>query len=512
MFVNMWYAGFVFVDDLRAAIEANENGVLISGLEDLVEIRRLMDRVEGFWQAEVVECDKRGDAEAVSGLTTINYLARECRQSKRVSRAAVTMAKRLHWAEGVGCGLRDGSLSLGQAQAFSKQLTKRTISLFVEHEAGLLDMAEGLSVDNLETAMAYWRRRADAELADLQTKSSEADRELFVSPIGDTQWALNGTLTAEQGSIVSEAIDAVVQAEWEGVNETRTLPQRRSDALTTICRNFLAVNSEIEIHGTRPHIQVHVQLDDLLDLTNKDHASESMVNPSAGGITDQGSWLDGVTIQRLLCDCVMSRVFKQGSVVLEAGRPSRAIPIYLRRLVIARDQHCRYPGCDCPAAWSEVHHIIYWEHDGEHDLNNLVLLCSRHHQRVHKQKETLTLHPNGQLDVKGATGHLHSSTPPPDTGHLFTRSSGKPKPKCSTIDSTTGQQRIKRVLHALRDPNLGLGLFRRPEAKDLPAGLTCYSARARTIRQRHPVGTTINLETFTCTYETIDGIATLVPS
>jgi hypothetical protein len=194
----MWYAGFVFVDDLRAAIEANENGVLISGLEDLVEIRRLMDRVEGYWQAEVVECDKRGDAEAVSGLTTINYLARECRQSKRVSRAAVTMAKRLHWAEGVGCGLRDGSLSLGQAQAFSKQLTKRTISLFVEHEAGLLDMAEGLSVDNLETAMAYWRRRADAELADLQTKSSEADRELFVSPMGDTQWLLNGTFTAEQ--------------------------------------------------------------------------------------------------------------------------------------------------------------------------------------------------------------------------------------------------------------------------------------------------------------------------
>jgi Domain of unknown function (DUF222)/HNH endonuclease len=503
----------VFVDDLRSAIDGNGNGVMIAGLDDLVEIRRVMDRVEGYWQAEVVECDKRGDAEAASGLSTSNYLARECRQSKRVSRAAVTMAKRLHWAEGIGSGLRDGSLSFGQAQAFSKQLTKRTISLFVDHESWLLEMAEDLSVDNLETAMAYWRRRADAELADLQTKSSEADRELFVSPMGDTQWALNGTLTAEQGSIVSEAINAVVQAEWEGVNETRTLPQRRSDALTTICRNFLAANSQIEIHGTRPHIQVHVQLDDLLDLTNKDHATESMLNPSAGGITDQGSWLDGVTIQRLLCDCVLSRVFKQGSVVLEAGRPSRAIPIHLRRLVIARDQHCRYPGCDCPAAWSEVHHIIYWEHDGEHDLNNLVLLCSRHHHRVHKHKETLTLHPSGQLDVMGVTGHLHSSTPPPDIGHLFTSSSGKPKAKCSTADSVAGQQRIKRVLHALRDPNLVLGIFRGTDAEDSPAGPTCYSARRRTMRpQRHPVGTTINIETLTYTYETVDGVGTLVPS
>ena len=193
--------------------------------------------------------------------------------------------------------------------------------------------------------------------------------------------------------------------------------------------------------------------------------------------------------------------------------PWMAIPVHLRRLVIARDQHCRYPGCDCPAAWSEVHHIIYWEHDGEHDLNNLVLLCSRHHHRVHKHKETLTLHPDGHLDVMGATGHLHSSTPPPDIGHLFTRGSVRPKAKCSTEDSVGGQQGIKRVLHALRDPNLELGIFRRPEAEDFAVGPTCYAARLRTMRpQRHRVGTTINIETLTYTYETVDGIGTLVPS
>ena len=273
------------------------------------------------------------------------------------------------------------------------------------------------------------------------------------------------------------------------------------------------MNSEIEIHGTRPHIQVHVQLDDLLDLTNKDHATESMLNPSAGGVTDQGSWLDGVTIQRLLCDCVLSRVFKQGSVVLEAGRPSRAIPIHLRRLVIARDRHCRYPGCDCPAAWSEVHHIIYWEHDGEHDLNNLVLLCSRHHQRVHARKETLTLHPSGQLEVLGATGHLRSSNPPPDVGHLFTRGAGKPKGKCLTPDSMSGQQRIRRVLQALRDPHLELGLFRTSKTKDPALSRACYPARQRPNSfRRHPVATSINIETLTYTYETIDKIGTLVPT
>jgi Domain of unknown function (DUF222) len=224
----------MFVDDLRAAVEGNGEGLRIAGLEDLAEIRRLMDRIEGGWCAELVECDKRGDAQAVSGLTMSNYLARECRQSTKTARAAVLMAKRLSCTEGVTTGLQDGTVSLGQAQAFTKQLTKRTVSLFAEIEAGLLETAQHYSVDDLEDVMAQWRRRADAQLADAGTQCAEVDRELFLSRLGDTQWVLNGTLTAEQGSVVSEAINSVVQAEWEENNEQRTLPQRRTDALSSL--------------------------------------------------------------------------------------------------------------------------------------------------------------------------------------------------------------------------------------------------------------------------------------
>jgi Domain of unknown function (DUF222)/HNH endonuclease len=495
----------VFVDDLRAAVEANPDGLRISGLEDLLEIRRLVDRIEGGWSAELVECDKRGDAQAISGLTMTNYLARECGQSRRTSRAAVMMAKRLTWAEKVGAGLRDGTVSLGKAQAFTKQLTKRTASLFLDSEAHLLEAAQYLSVDDLETVMANWRRRADAELTDAETKGSEIDRAFFVSRLGDTQWILNGTLTAEQGSIVSEAINSVVQAEWEEHNEQRTLPQRRSDALTTICRNFLAVNSVIEIHGTRPHIQVHVQLDDLLEIAhNKTEGPALLSAGGVGAVTDQGSWLDGITVQRLLCNCVLSRVFMEGSVVLEAGRPSRAIPIHLRRLVIARDRHCRYPGCDCPAAWSEVHHIIYWEHDGEHELSNLVLLCSRHHHRVHAHNETLTLHPNGQLDVTGLTGILRSSYPPPDIGHLFKRDAPKRDRSSSPNEKLRGERRVQRVLNALQDHDAADGwLF---------SDQTHHTAKPLVNRCNKRMGRTMHIETIEYTYEIVNGTGTLIRS
>jgi Domain of unknown function (DUF222)/HNH endonuclease len=491
----------MFVDDLRAAVEGNGDGLRIGGLEDLVEIRRLIDRIEGGWCAELVECDKRNDAQAISGLTMSNYLARECGQSTQASRAIVRLAKRLSWAEGVSNGLRDGTVSLGQAQAFTKQLTKRSASLFVEVEAELIKTAQHFSVDDLENVMAQWRRRVDAELADTETKCSEVDRELFLSRLGDAQWVLNGTLTAEQGSIISEAINSVVQAEWEENNEQRTLPQRRTDALTTICRNFLAVNSEIEVHGTRPHIQVHVQYEDLVDISkNRAEVPTLLSAGGVGGVTDQSSWLDGITVQRLLCDCVLSRVFMEGSVVLEAGRSSRSIPIHLRRLVIARDRHCRYAGCSAPGAWSEVHHIVYWENKGDHKLSNLVLLCSRHHHRVHAHSETVVLHPDGQLDVTGLTGILRSSNPPPDIGQLF-----KPpnrRTSCSPSKRNEGQRRIKRVLNALQDHD---SLINRIFSDQPLRPAQLFADRHNSRRSQ-----TSNLETHTYTYETTNGIGTLV--
>lgn len=36
------------------------------------------------------------------------------------------------------------------------------------------------------------------------------------------------------------------------------------------------------------------------------------------------------------------------------------------------------------AKWSAAHHLRHWAQDGPTDLDNLVLLCHRHHKLVHK--------------------------------------------------------------------------------------------------------------------------------
>ena len=51
---------------------------------------------------------------------------------------------------------------------------------------------------------------------------------------------------------------------------------------------------------------------------------------------------------------------------------------------MARDLHCVFPGCDRPATWCDVHHLIPWSQGGATDLGNLVLLCRHHHTLVHE--------------------------------------------------------------------------------------------------------------------------------
>ncbi|WP_341272914.1 HNH endonuclease signature motif containing protein [Blastococcus saxobsidens] len=40
-------------------------------------------------------------------------------------------------------------------------------------------------------------------------------------------------------------------------------------------------------------------------------------------------------------------------------------------------------GCDAPAHWCDVHHLVHWIDGGQTNLENSALLCERHHSKVH---------------------------------------------------------------------------------------------------------------------------------
>jgi hypothetical protein len=48
-------------------------------------------------------------------------------------------------------------------------------------------------------------------------------------------------------------------------------------------------------------------------------------------------------------------------------------------IVTARDRGCVFPGCDAPAGWCDVNHVVPHALGGKTDINNMCLLCSFHH-------------------------------------------------------------------------------------------------------------------------------------
>ena len=68
--------------------------------------------------------------------------------------------------------------------------------------------------------------------------------------------------------------------------------------------------------------------------------------------------------------------------VLNVGRKTRTVPPAIRRALDHRDGGCRFPGCGL--RFCDAHHIKHWADGGETRLDNLVLLCRRHHRAVHE--------------------------------------------------------------------------------------------------------------------------------
>ena len=107
--------------------------------------------------------------------------------------------------------------------------------------------------------------------------------------------------------------------------------------------------------------------------------------------------IPSTVLARLACDSEISRVvFGRESQVINVGRGERSYAGPRRKAVIARDGHCRYPGCTAPPALGEIHHINEWVRDhGDTDINTGVLLCWHHHDLVHRLHIEIRPSPGG---------------------------------------------------------------------------------------------------------------------
>jgi hypothetical protein len=310
---------------------------------------------------------------------------------------------------------RDGTLSGGQVQAIVANLNDQIAPLFAEAEGEMVPLLAPLDVPDVSAVMQAWAQAAKDQLQDDDDVDNAGipERRLHLSRTLDGAREISGHLDAEAGAVAECALRLAETRDVEG-EPTRTPAQRRADALVDVCRFFLDHQTAQPGGRHRPHVNVFVDYEDLV----RDADGET---GGRGGWLADGTHLDPATIQRLACDAGFHRVVTEGrSSILDYGRTRRDIPVNLFNALVARDRHCRFPGCDRPPNWCEAHHIDHWENDGHTKLGNLVLACSRHHHLLHMPGWHIRLRPDVTVEITTPTGQVLSGAPPGHADRLFT--------------------------------------------------------------------------------------------
>jgi len=219
------------------------------------------------------------------------------------------------------------------------------------------------------------RHAADADGYAEGEADQVQNRRLALSNWIDGTMVLSGVLDAFGGAALRAALEPLAQR--SGEHDHRQRGQRLADALVELATGGQG----------RASIQVTSSVETLLGLAGAPAADVEFSLPISSKI-----------VERLACDSNLTRVLLDSeSAVIDVGRAKRVVSGPARRALTARDGTCRWPGCDRPASLSAAHHVVHWVHGGTTDLDNLILLCHRHHWMVHEGKWQLVRADDGRM-------------------------------------------------------------------------------------------------------------------
>jgi hypothetical protein len=285
------------------------------------------------------------------------------------------------------------TLSAGQVGLIRNACPAPLEPILEPQQAELVTTLAPLSVADTQRVCHVWHAYATA-LVDTPPPE-ERDRLLRFGADSTGAIVGNFVLPGQAGLEFAQAIRTAATA--EGAGDTRTSTEKNADALFEIAAFY---NKNHDVPGTprhQPHIELSLDGNTLHDTPVATEADGRVVDP--------------VVTETLLCHCALHQIWRDQHVVLAYGRSRYTVPRLLFRAVAARDGGCRFPGCDRPVRFCDAHHIRYWRHGGATDHDNLVLLCSRHHHLVHKERLQLKLLPDTDVEVTWPDGHQQASTP-----------------------------------------------------------------------------------------------------
>lgn len=335
--------------------------------DDVVEISRAMDRLGYELARRVDEARRRGEYAADGFLSATRWLATIARLDNATASRIVREGEFFRRNRATAERAASGDLSRSRVRLLRRAYSAHK-EAYANDEEMLLGFAADLEMHDLKEALDYWRSVVD----DTAEKSAAEKREkayLHASTTLGGMVRVDGLLDPQRGEALLTALEKAAGPRAE--DDHRPASNRRAEALETICLEWMA-NGGPNQGGPRVQVSLIVDLETLMGQVGRTSRLRH-----TGTVTPE-------TARELCCDANVSRVITNGdSVPLDMGRSVRVVTAAQRRALEVRDGGCRAPGCDRPASWCDAHHIRHWLDGGPTDLDNLRLLCRRHHTLVH---------------------------------------------------------------------------------------------------------------------------------
>ena len=384
----------------RFALSDVDGDELRSVLASVAVMRRHLDAVE----AHVLAAVHSGDAtDRAEGLATSTWLSREAGVSVRVAKQRLHVALQLqrHLID-VDSALADGRISWEHARVLAEATNERNAEAMAGASGRFIELAQSM-------VFAKWRAKvlAYAALMDpdgTHDPNDESRNRLTLSP-SDRFMLLRGELTGDDALLVETAVNQVADELFrDAVRDHNAsggelpVPERatlRALALVELCRRGLAV----DLDSTRPprtELTLHAHP------VNATGASD----PALWWITDDDHHpLPPALADRLVCHAsTRTLTLDANGVPVTLSRPAHDPTPNQRRALAARDGGCCFPGCTHPVAWTDAHHLQHWP-TGPTALDNLALLCRRHHKVAHRNGWAVELTDDGWTLWTSPNGH-----------------------------------------------------------------------------------------------------------
>jgi hypothetical protein len=347
--------------------------------DDQIALHRIGNRVQAEGLRRLRRFDG-GQGYAPSGaLTARAWLRWQLNLTVTTASERVAMSRKLAALPNTEQALADGDISYRHAVLIAETASQLGDKFESHAENILVETAKEVCPWRLQRAIWHVKHCLDSDGVLSDANKAHDRRCLHLSQTLDGVYRIDGWLDAEGGAVLNTALNSVMGPWAEG--DDRSATERRADAAVEMARRQLDGGQLPAVGGQKPHLAVSVDM--------------ATLSKEPGSMAAELEWSQPIpaeTARRLACDAAITPIIDG-----EADHTSRVVPGATRRALITRDKGCRFPGCDCPPAWTDAHHVKHWADGGPTTLDNLILLCRRHHRLVHEEGWSLELAQDREL-------------------------------------------------------------------------------------------------------------------